>query len=233
MINGKRVIAIIPARGGSKGIPDKNLYSIKGKSLVQVAIELARSNKKIEHVYVSTDSEKIYNIAKEFGAHTPKLRPAYLANDTSKTIDVIKDLVHEGLLKEEDILLLLQPTSPLRSSLQLQEILDLFKKNIDHTDAVVSICRIQDPHPLKTLKIENGCLQSFFDTNTSIPRQELRPAYRLNGAFYLIKLKSLLDEDSFLPQRTLPFEMDEKTSVNLDGPIDLLLLEAIVGKEND
>lgn len=233
MILDRKLIAIIPARGGSKGIPNKNLYPINGKSLVQIAIELAKSNTTIDSVYVSTDTENINAVAREFGANLPKLRPSYLASDGARTIDVIANLVSEGIVNTSDILILLQPTSPLRTSLQLKEIIKIYSENEKEIDAVVSVCKIQDPHPLKTLKIEDGILKSFFEANTSVPRQELPGAYRLNGAFYLIKVDVLLNEGSFVPKRTLPFEMDEQTSVNLDSPIDVLLLEAIIGKKHD
>lgn len=226
MINNRKVVAIIPARGGSKGIPGKNLYKVHGKSLVELAVELAKSHHEIDEVYVSTDCEDIYSLSRKLGVSTPTLRPKHLATDESKTSDVIRNLVETGILKKEDILLLLQPTSPLRSRENLFDVVEAFSK--EKPSAVVSVCEVSEPHPYKVQTIENGFLSSFMGSNSSVPRQSLPSVYRLNGAFYLINVSSVLEEDTFVPKRSLPYLMEEINSINLDSKMDLLLLDTII-----
>jgi CMP-N-acetylneuraminic acid synthetase len=231
MIRGKRVCAIIPARGGSKGIPLKNLYRLGGVTLVERALHLGKSCKSVDVVYVSTDDPETYAIAQANGCATPSLRPAVLATDSARTIDVIKDLADEGVLGPDDCVLLLQPTSPLRTTEDLNSVCALLDAKWDSADAVVSVSSIDGPHPYKAQIIGgDGYLQSVYARDSSVPRQSLPVTYFPNGAFYLGKIEVLVKENTFVPRRSLPFVMSQMASINLDGPLDLILLEAILCK---
>lgn len=230
MIQGRNATAIIPARGGSKGIPRKNLYQVGGVTLVERAIRIAKSCASVDNVYVSTDDPETYAIALANDCATPSLRPAALATDSARTIDIIHNLVSEGVLQSDSCVLLLQPTSPLRTVTDLNSVCGLLDAEWDTADAVVSVCKIDGPHPYKAQILNKGYLHSLFARDASVPRQSLPETYLPNGAFYLGKLDVLQRENTFMPTRSLPFVMSQVASVNLDGPLDLLLLEAILGK---
>lgn len=230
MIRGRRLCAIVPARGGSKGIPRKNLYELSGVSLVERAVNLARRCSSVDRVLVSTDDEETTALAKRLNAATPNPRPATLASDAARTIDVIRDLVSEGVIGSDDCILLLQPTTPLRTSSDVHAAVALFQNNWEEADAIVSVCAVDGPHPYKAQVIRDGYLAALMGRDAAVPRQSLPAAYLANGAIYLAKIKTLLDEDTFLPQRSLPYVMSSIASINLDVPLDLMLLEAVVSK---
>ena len=230
MIRGKSLVAVIPARGGSKGIPGKNLYKMDGLSLVERAIQLGKACERVDRVFVSTDHPGIYAVAKENGCATPSLRPESLAADSARTIDVISDLVNEGVIGVDDCLILLQPSSPLRTQGSFNAVCDLFESAWKNADAVVSVCEIENPHPYKAQIIRDGYLCSLLGLDSSVPRQTLPETYIPNGAFYLAEISVLLGENSLVPARTVPYIMPFLESINLDNPTDLLLLEAIIDK---
>lgn len=230
MINNSKLIAIIPARGGSKGIKKKNLIELEGVSLVERAFRLAKKNKHIDKIYVSTDDPEIYTLSQELGISTPKPRPTFLASDSARTVDLVKNLVEEGVIDINDCILLLQPTTPLRTFSDLSNVISKFSINWDKTDAVISLVEINGPHPYKAQVIEDGNIKPLLGTESSVPRQSLPKVYLPNGAFYIIKVRTLIDENSFIPVRSLPYVMSEISSINLDGPLDLLLLETAVSR---
>jgi len=224
MINGKKVYAIIPVRGGSKGIPGKNLYKLGNETILERAIRQAKSCSHIDQVIVSTDDPQMYEISKKHGVNAPGLRPDSLATSNAKTIDVIFHLLNELKIKDSYILLL-QVTSPLRNNEDFENIFKLITEN--KADSVVSVTAHDDPHPYKIQKIENGYLKSFLGYESMVPRQELPKVYRLNGAFYLTDTNTLLSKKSFFTDKTMPYLMPEERSINLDTKMDLLLLKAI------
>ncbi len=230
MIRDRRVCALIPARGGSKGIPRKNLYMLEGLSLVERSVHLARRCPAVDRIFVSTDELEITALAQRLAAATPLPRPQALASDTARTIDIVRNLVEEGVLAEEDCLLLLQPTTPLRTLTDLECARTLLYESWDSADAVVSVGAVDGPHPYKAQTIRDGYLSALLGGDAAVPRQSLPAAFLPNGALYLAKLEVLLAEDTFLPRRTLPYVMPAIPSINLDGPLDLLLLEAVVAQ---
>ncbi len=230
MIRNKSLIAVIPARGGSKGIPGKNLYKIAGLSLVERAIQLGKLCKRVDNVFVSTDDPEIYAIAQHWDSATPALRPDSLATDSARTVDVIANLVEEEVISLDDCLALLQPSSPLRSQTHMDAVCDLLESQWETADAVVSVCEIDGPHPYKSQIIKNGYLQSLLGTDSTVPRQSLPKTYIPNGAFYLVKVSALLEENTFIPSRSISYTMSSLESLNLDGPMDLLMLETIVDR---
>lgn len=230
MIHGRHLCALVPARGGSKGIPRKNLYELAGISLVERSVRLARRCEAVDRALVSTEDAEITSLAHRLDAATPSPRPTALASDTARTIDVLRNLVEEGVLGAQDCLLLLQATTPLRTLADLDAACALLDQNWGCADAIVSVCAVDGPHPYKAQLIRDGYLGTLLGRDAAVPRQSLPAAYLPNGALYLAKIATLLEEDTFLPKRTLPHVMPAIASINLDGPLDLLLLEAVVAK---
>jgi len=232
MVRNEKLTAIIPARGGSKGIPGKNLYKINGETLVERAINLAIKSCRVEKVLVSTDDPEIYSIAEKKGASSTNYRPSELATDDALTIDVvIHELIEANI--NEGYVLLLQPTSPLRTIEDFINLCDRFEKSEDSV-AIVSVVKHESPHPDKIMKLENGYLTSYLGKNPSVPRQNLPIVYSLNGAFYLTHYSVITEKRTFLPEKTIIYEMPPERSVNIDGKLDILLIEAILrnGKKN-
>ena len=226
MIRSERLTAIIPARGGSKGIPRKNLLRIEGETIVERAIRLARESGRVDRVLVTTDDPEIYELAKLHDAAPPSLRPPHLATDLATTIDAVIHLIDDADV-EDGYVLLLQPTSPLRTASDLDRLCKLFEANPEAL-AIASVVRHDAPHPNKIMTIDGGYLRSYLGTNPSVPRQSLPVVHAINGAFYLVPRQIVMEQRTFLPERTLPFEMPVERSVNLDGPMDLLLLEVLL-----
>ncbi len=226
MLKGHPVTAIIPVRGGSKGIPGKNLRRLGKYSLLERAIKLAQSAPQIERVLVSTDDPEMQACAEAYGAAAPALRPAALADDAATTVAVVEHLIGEAAIAP-GYLLLLQATSPLRTRADLQALFAAFEAAPD-AEAMVSLCRHEDPHPEKLQKIVDGQVVPYLGQDSHRPRQSLSEVYALNGAFYLVAQEAFLREHSFLPPRTAPFVMPPERSVNLDSLTDWQILEAMV-----
>lgn len=223
-----RILAIIPARGGSKGLPRKNLARLLGKPLIAWTIETAVACTAIDRVVVSTEDEEIATIARYFGAETPFVRPSELAKDDTPTTDVLIHAV-EWLNENEaylpDYIMCLQPTSPLRTTadilLAIQTAHDL------RADVVVSVHPVQE-HPYWVKRImDDGCLANFLVEPMPSQRQNLPPAYALNGSIYLYRTQVLLQYrgDS---ARTYPYIMPLDRSLDIDTPWQLHLAELIL-----
>jgi CMP-N,N'-diacetyllegionaminic acid synthase len=229
MIRDEPLTAIIPARAGSKGVPGKNAFRIDGETLVERSIRLAEASGRVERVLVTTNSPELYAMAEALGAAPPSLRPAHLATDEARTIDAVRHLIDDAGI-DAGYLLLLQPTSPLRTVEDLKALCERFEAH-PSAQAIASVVRHDSPHPNKIMKIEGDYLQSYLGTPASVPRQSLPIVYALNGAFYLSSLANVLEHGTFMPEQTLPFEMPCERSVNLDSPLDVVLLEALLKRE--
>lgn len=222
--NQYKVLGIVPARGGSKGIPRKNLKLIAGQTLVHRAVKIAIQCPLINEIILSTDDEEIAREGAAAGANIPFLRPQELAADNVKTIDVVIHLLANIEMKP-DIVVLLQPTAPVRTAAQLKEVLEILFSD-KNFNAVVSVVRLHEPHPMKVKAIRKGKLTPYIsDGDSERPRQELPAAYKLNGAFYAVRTEALLRERTFLPANTVPYIMPEEAGINIDTSIDLMLLE--------
>lgn len=232
MIKQKKVVAIIPARGGSKGIPGKNLKKVGRYSLLERAILLAKQcPDRVDEVIVTTDSQEMHDIALRYGVAAPTIRPSALAGDFVRSSDVLIHIINQCHL-ENDYILMLQPTSPLRTASDLRAVVDLLDKNLSTCDAVASVTELASTHPDKVQQIIHGYLAPFIPgVIVERPRQELRQAYRLNGAFYFMHASTILNEKTILPKRTIPFVMPQECSVNLDTMLDWYLLEALIEKK--
>jgi CMP-N-acetylneuraminic acid synthetase len=228
MIRSEQLTAIIPARGGSKAIPRKNLLCIDGETIVERAIRLARGSGWVDRVFVTTDDPEIYAIAGKHDAAPPSLRPTKLATDLATTIDAVNHLIVDASINNGYILLL-QPTSPLRTNEDLHALCRMFEANPE-AEAIVSVVRHDSPHPNKIVTVNEGYIRSYLGTNPSVPRQSLPVVHAINGAFYIVRRRIVVEQQTFLPERTLAFEMPVERSINLDTPIDLLLMEALLKK---
>ncbi len=224
------ILAIIPARGGSKGIPRKNIKFLAGKPLIAYSIETVAKSKYVDKIVVSTEDPEIKDISKSYGVEIIN-RPKELAKDDSPTIDAVahslNSLEKDGYLA--DIIVLLQPTSPLRTEFDIDNSIDIFMKN--NCEAVVSICTL-DHSPHLSFKIEKGYLKSFFGNKyLSTRRQDLPLLYRPNGAIYIIKPRTLYKYKSFYPPNTIPYIMPIERSIDIDNEFDFFLSEFLISNE--
>ena len=196
-----RVVALIPARCGSKGFVNKNIAKINNKTLIEYAVDTALNCKIISDVYISTDCKQYEDIALRSGAKSLGLRRGDLSSDAAKSVDVAIDFL-ETLDREYDYIVLLQPTSPCRVAKDIARMFDLIK--------------------LKKIT-SNGFVESFIDgASSEIPRQKLPQVYALNGAIYITKVNTLFNEKTFLPIATIPYMMS--ININIDSEDDYLRL---------
>ena len=207
------LLAVIPARGGSKGILGKNIKLLSGKPLIAWTIDAAKQAQCIDRIIVSTDDPKIKEVAEKCGAEVPFLREAKFATDENSSIDLALDVAQK--LPGFDWMLLLQPTSPLRTS---SDIDDIFKFCQDHkVSSAVSVCESSEHPYWMYQKNESFSLHPFISDRPEITRrQDLPKAYCLNGALYLAKVDWLLKHHSFIGPQTLGFVMPRKRSIDLD-----------------
>ncbi len=229
MINGKPVLAIIPARGGSKGLPGKNIKELCGKPLIAWTIETAKECESIDRIIVSTDDEKIAEVAKGYGAEVPFIRPPVLATDIAPTVDVIFHAIdwlkiHEGY--QPCYFLLLQPTSPLRTVVDLKEAIRILKNK--KAKAVVSVCET-DHHPWWSGTLpEGGNMKDFLRPEIlDKRRQELPVFYRLNGALYLTEIDYFFGNKGFYGPDTSAYVMPKERSVDIDTDFDFKLANVL------
>ena len=220
MYKDKKIIAIIPARSGSKGLPDKNIKDLNGKPLIAYSIEAANESKCFDKVLVSTDSEKYAEISKKYGAKVPFLRSAENSNDESGTWGACEEVLN-NLDEKFDVVVLLQPTSPFRTAQNIKEALDLFF--LKNADTVVSVTQIS--HPLEWynhLPDDNSLANFEAEEIRTKRRQDLRPCYTMNGAVYIVK-RELLKPDLYLcGENSFAYVMDEANSVDIDSESDFL-----------
>lgn len=221
-----RILALIPARGGSKRLPGKNIKPLGGKPLINWTIESVKGIVEVCDVLVSTDHSEIASTAKTAGAFVPWLRPPELATDKATTVDVALHALdwYEKEKGHVDGLLLLQPTSPFRTRDSINQSIQLFVSSQFQT--VVSISPVSE-HPMWALKIVNAKLVPFIETDSFGQRsQDLPPAYVINGGIYLISPKMLRMKKSFFNEETIGFETTSpKESLDIDTEWDFKLAE--------
>lgn len=225
-----RILAIVPARGGSKRLPGKNIKVLNGKPLIQWSIESALGLDDICKVMVSTDSQEIADIALKSGAEVPFLRPDNLAADTSSSSDVIRHALDYYKAQGEvfDFVLLLQPTSPIRNAKHNAQAIALLRAK--QADAVVSVCECEHS-PLWTNTLPDDSSMELFikDEIKNTRSQDLPSFYRLNGAIYLTKVSRFYEENTlFLSSNIYAYKMDSESSVDIDHALDFLLAETVL-----
>ncbi len=223
MINGKRVLAYIPARSGSKGIKDKNIIDLCGKPLIAYTIEAARQSKYIDRLIVSTDSAEYASVARKYGAEVPFLRPVELATDTSPemhtTLHLMEWLEKEGLAAF-DIIIRLQGTSPLRTAKDIDGALTLFfHKN---ADTIIGVCEARTtPLAMNTLPADHSMHDFIPEWIKNKNRQELPTYYQLNGAIFIANWKFIREQKSWFSGKSYAYIMPQERSVDIDNPLDL------------
>lgn len=220
----QKILALIPARGGSKGIKDKNIIPLGGKPLIAYSIEAAKRSKYIDSIVVTTDSEKIAEIAKSYGAKVPFIRPAELAADTSKTIDAVLHAIKtlKSLGKEYSTLLLLQPTQPLRTTDDIDKAIEVYYQKGEK--GLVSISPVDDS-PLLIRSIgADGKLVKLLSQNSTCRRQDMPNYYKVNGCIYINKIDEL-DKNTSFNDNKVPFIMTKEHSVDIDELSDLWMAE--------
>lgn len=237
MINGKSVLAIIPARGGSKGLPQKNILHLCGRPLLGWPIRAAKNSMYIDRVIVSTDDKKIARIAKDQGAEVPFLRPSELALDTSTTISVLEHAI--AFTKREgwnyDYCLLLEPTSPLTESADVDEALEKLDSKRNIADSIVGVSKVKATHPDFDVVIDKtGLIKPYLYGGFSKAgrRQDLKELYFFEGSLYLSDTNSLLENNGFYHERTLPYIVPRWKSIEVDEIVDLICIEAIMKNIN-
>ena len=219
-----KILALVPARGGSKRLPKKNILLLGGKPLINWTIEAAKDIPEIIDIIVSTDSPEIASIAEAAGAFVPWLRPKELSTDTSTSVDVCIHTLdwyenHHGPI---DGLLLLQPTSPFRKRESIVEAIDVYALN-NFQAPIISVTPAKS-HPSWCYAINGNTLTPFINgTDLSIRSQDLSAAYVINGAIYLAKSQQLRDTRSFMNQDAIPLVMnDSQESLDIDTQSDWL-----------
>lgn len=221
MINDKRVLAIIPARGGSKGVPRKNIRMVAGKPLIGWTIEEARKSKYIDRLILSSDDEEIIEVAKSWGCEVPFVRPDELARDDTPGIDPVLHAM--DMLPGYEIAVLLQATSPLRSVEDIDGCIEHCV--VGGANACVSVTVAeQSPYWMYTLGTGGGMNRLIFREKAFTRRQDLPTVYTLNGAVYVAYCDWLRRNRTFLTDETLGFVMPQERSLDIDTELDLQIL---------
>lgn len=230
MIDEQRVLGLITARGGSKGLPGKNIRPLCGKPLLAWTVDAAKASRYLDALVLSTDSAEIAELGSSLGVSVPFLRPAELASDTATSVDVVEHALH--FLHEQgqkfDIVVLLEPTSPLRETKDIDLALECMHDA--NADSVVSICNAESTHPAFMFSMgDNGLLSSTQAGGFKVlRRQELAPMYFLEGTVYASRIDTLLAARTFCQASTAGYEVPKWKSPEIDDIVDFLHVEAIM-----
>jgi len=230
MYNNKTFLAIIPARSGSKGLPDKNIKIINGKPLMAWSIEAGLKSKYIDRLIVSTDSEKYAEIAKDFGAEVPFIRPDKISTDESSRKDVIKHSLDFFKNKNElyDYIVLLEPTSPLTIETDIDTSIE--KLLLDKSaESIVGVSLSEASHPDFLVNLKNGFLNFINENQKSsvIRRQDLEDLYFYDGTLYISEVDKYLEKE-FYHEKTLGYVTHKWKSLEIDDMYDFIMVEAIM-----
>lgn len=226
-----RILALIPARGGSKGIPGKNIRPLANKPLIYYTIEAARDVFDDKDICVSTDSPEIASVVSKTGLEVPFLRPKEFATDTSATYDVLLHAIKYYQEKGElyDTVVLLQPTSPFRTGKNIKEAIDIYTPDLDMIVSVVETSA--NPYFVLFEEDENGLLKKSKDGHYKY-RQECPKVWQYNGAIYVINVQSLLKESHFLFKYVRKYVMTEEESIDIDTNLDFSFAEFLMNNKN-
>ncbi len=231
MYKNKTFLAIIPARGGSKGLPKKNIKELCGKPLIAWSIEAGLKSKYLDEVMVTTDSQEIADISNQYGANVPFLRPDELASDTATSFDAIKhtlDYYNNEQNKEFDYIVLLEPTSPLREPSDIDRAIEILFDS--GADSIVGICKTEDQNPsfLVTKDMENFICGYENKEMKVLRRQDIKDVYFFEGTIYISKTNILLSKKTFYHENTIGYEVPKYKSLEIDDIDDFVMVEAIM-----
>jgi len=229
MYNNKKILAIIPARGGSKGLPGKNIKPLLGKPLIGWTIEQAKASKYITEIFISTDCREIADVAETFGVSVPELRPAELAHDTATSasfvIYTIEKLRKEG--KVFDYIILLEPTSPLREVKDIDKSIEILL-SMPEAESIVGVCKVESCHPEFLAEVDNNFLKPYKETANVVRRQDLNQLYYFEGTIYISKIETYLDKKTFYHDKTLPYIVPKWKAFEVDDSDDWFIIESIL-----
>ncbi|MDG2003440.1 MAG: acylneuraminate cytidylyltransferase family protein [Novosphingobium sp.] len=234
MIDGCRVLAIVPARSGSKGLPGKNIRELCGKPLLAWPVEAAREAPAIDDVIISTDSSAYAEIAVRHGARAPFLRPSELASDTASSVDFILhalDWLAKNEQRQFDYVALLEPTSPLTTSTDITSALEQLIAAGEKADAIVGISEMSVTHPAYAVGLgkDGRIAPAFAPDFANLPRrQEVERLYALDGSLYISSVDAFRREESFYHSRTIGYVTPRFQSFEVDDLIDFVCIEAIL-----
>ncbi len=231
-----RILGIVTARGGSKGIPKKNITPLLGKPLLAWTAEAAHASRHINRLVLSTDDEEIAQVGREWGLDTPFLRPAELGRDDTPTIPVLQDVVRklEAAGEHYDAIFTLQPTNPLRRTEDIDGAIELLEKS--GADSVISFVNVGERHPARMKEIDDkGRVidPPFAEAFEGQPRQSLPKLYLREGSVYLTRRDVLMNESSLKGTDCRAWLIEEDRACNIDTPFDLFLVEQILGRERE
>lgn len=232
MYKDKKILGVITARGGSKGLPGKNIRPLGGKPLIAWTIEAAKQSKYIDSVILSSDDPEICQTARDFGCEVPFIRPEHLATDTADSISVLLHAL-EQVSENYHGLVVLQPTSPFRSAFHIDQSIELYDG--DSQNSVVSVTESQkSPHWMYWIDKESRHMTPVLKSDNSYSRrQDIPNAYVLNGALYVIGVERFKRDKKLLDENTLAYVMNEKDSVDIDTIIDFKTAQFILENESN
>ncbi len=235
MYKNRTFLVIIPARGGSKGLPGKNIREICGKPLIAWSVEAGLKSNYADEVMVTTDYQEIADISKKYGANVPFLRPNFLASDTATSFDAVKhviDFYKTELNREFDYIILLEPTSPLREDGDIDRMIEKIVQNESEFDSIVSIGEVHEHPSIMKKTINDETLAPYCETlELKTRRQDNDIAYFPYGVAYIVKTKSLLDEKTFYTKRNTFYKIKRYQSYEIDDIYDFLAIENIMKHE--
>lgn len=236
MLNENKILAIIPARGGSKGVPGKNIKNLLGKPLINWTIDVLKLSKYIDRIFVSTDSQEIKDIAVKNGIEIPFLRNELLAKDNSLVIDAVIEAVDyfSSIGETYDTVLLFEPTSPMRNVELVDEAINILEENND-IDSIATFSEIELPLERIWL-IENNSPQLMMrDPNAFMPRQQLSIAYKLNGLLYGIRVNVLksMSSPQIITDNVFPLITKREISTDIDDISDFEYIEFLMSKNEN
>jgi N-acylneuraminate cytidylyltransferase/CMP-N,N'-diacetyllegionaminic acid synthase len=231
MYQGKTFLVVIPARGGSKGLPGKNIKDLNGKPLIAWSIDAAFESKYLDEIMVTTDSEDIAYIASEYSASVPFLRPHYLASDTTTTFDTVKhtiDFYRNKLKRVFDYIVLLEPTSPLRTSSDIDRAIEQLLSS--SATSIVGICRTESQNPAFLVnKDKDNFIFGYKDKDMEVKRrQDIKDVYFFEGSIYISRIKDYLNNTTFYHKDTIGHEFPKYKSLEVDDIYDFIMIEAIM-----
>jgi CMP-N-acetylneuraminic acid synthetase len=233
----ERVLAIIPARSGSKGLPDKNVKELHDKPLLAWSIIQAQASEHVDDVMVNTDSKRYAAVSREYGAEVPFIRPDRLARDKTAIDDVI--IHHLDWLENRgetyDLITLVEPTSPLRKKKDIDAPLERLVDRSETADSIVSVRLLREEgHPYLVKEIVNEKLKPYYETNEEIyQRQQLPDLFQLEGTIYASTVDSYRDQRDFVQEQTLPYQVDRWQAPEVDDIYDFICIERILEHVKD
>ncbi len=233
MYKNKKILAVIPARGGSKGVPRKNIIEVGGHPLIKYTIDCGKNSKYLDRVVISTEDLLIKRVAEENGGDVPFLRPKELAEDTSKTIDCIVHAVNtlKSMGEEYDYVMILQNTVPLRKSWHVDESIEML---IDSSErSLVSISEV-DEHPIlmRTLN-EDKTVKNLLQMNSTMRRQDFPKFYKVDGAIAIQKIDDEFNLETSINDGKLGYVIERKYSTDIDNYLDIKIIEYYLEKEKE